>query len=215
MSARSPEAEFEIHQADMKAHGVSTETFRALYRGAPAWEIGRPQTEISRLLDDGAIAGRVLDAGCGTGENALMIASRGHAVLGIDAVPEAIDMARDKAARRGVRVEFRVHDALEMASLRRAFDVVVDSGLFHGLADHQRPAYVAGLAACLESGGVLCLLCFSDLERRPGGPRRVSLNEIRGSFAGGWTIEDIRAARFDASLFPDGARAWRALIRRA
>ena len=48
------------------------------------------------------IAGSVLDAGCGTGETALYLAGRGHAVVGIDFAAAAIARARAKAAARGL-----------------------------------------------------------------------------------------------------------------
>lgn len=47
----------------------------ASYHDGPApWDIGRPQPAIVRLASEGKLAGAVLDAGCGTGENALHVA---------------------------------------------------------------------------------------------------------------------------------------------
>src|SRR3954452_11903125 len=44
----------------------------ASYRNGPApWDIGKPQPAVVRLASLGAFAGAVLDAGCGTGDNAL------------------------------------------------------------------------------------------------------------------------------------------------
>ena len=54
----------------------------------------------------------VLDAGCGTGENALSFASRGHKVTGIDFLEEPIIRARRKASERGLTATFLVMDAL-------------------------------------------------------------------------------------------------------
>src|SRR5271168_1846506 len=79
----------------------------ASYLGGPApWDIGRPQPAIVRLAAEGGFAGAVLDAGCGTGENALYVASLGLAVLGVDVAETALAMARAKAASRGIEVEF-------------------------------------------------------------------------------------------------------------
>src|SRR4051812_10852286 len=58
------------------------------------------------------IAGSVLDAGCGTGENALYFAGRGCTVTGIDFLEEPINRAKRKAAERGLPVTFLVKDAL-------------------------------------------------------------------------------------------------------
>jgi SAM-dependent methyltransferase len=69
--------------------------FEESYRlGSPPWDIGAPQPEIVRLAAEGRIVGDVLDLGCGTGENALHLASLGHRVVGLDGSPTAIEAAR-------------------------------------------------------------------------------------------------------------------------
>jgi len=73
-------------------------SFEGLYTGQPRWEIGRPQ---KALLDvAGQISGVILDSGCGTGENALFFAKRGHKVTGIDFLHEPIAIAKQKATER-------------------------------------------------------------------------------------------------------------------
>lgn len=75
----------------------------ASYHSGPApWDIGRPQPAIVRLAAGGGFAGAVLDAGCGTGENALLVASLGFSVLGVDVAETALAMARAKADDRGI-----------------------------------------------------------------------------------------------------------------
>ncbi len=59
-------------------------TFEESYDGKAPWDIGKPQRAIAAVAD--RVAGRVLDAGCGTGEHALFFAARGHRVTGIDFV---------------------------------------------------------------------------------------------------------------------------------
>ena len=65
----------------------------------PPWDIGRPQPAFVRLADRGLLSGRLLDSGCGTGENVLLAAARGAEAMGVDISPQAIARARDKAAR--------------------------------------------------------------------------------------------------------------------
>jgi len=74
--------------------------FDDAYIGVPPWDIGRPQREVLELADAGTFRSPVLDAGCGTGENALALAARGLEVVGLDASPRAIGKAMDKARER-------------------------------------------------------------------------------------------------------------------
>src|SRR5438132_2819617 len=64
---------------------------------------GQPQPAIVRLASEGGFAGAVLDAGCGTGENALHVASLGLSVLGVDVAETALAIAREKADDRLVQ----------------------------------------------------------------------------------------------------------------
>jgi SAM-dependent methyltransferase len=180
------------------------------------WDIGRPQSAFARLADEGRLSGRVLDAGCGTGENALLAASRGADVTGVDIAPTAIARARAKASGRGLTARFEVADALDLGRLGLTVDTVIDSGVFHVFGDDDRTRYVASLAAVLRPAGTCYLMCFSD--RQPGtwGPRRVRADEVSAAFSDGWVIESINADTFEINPM-DGAtrvQAWLATIRR-
>ena len=156
-------------------------TFENIYAGQPPWDIGRPQKAFLDVAD--RITGTVLDAGCGTGENALFYASRGQKVTGIDFLAEPIIRAKKKAAERGVTATFLVMDALALNDLPEVFDSVIDSGLFHVFNDDNQWRYVEGLATVLKPGGRLFLLCISDDEPGTQGPRRVSRKELHAAFA--------------------------------
>jgi SAM-dependent methyltransferase len=191
----------------------------ASYTGdTPApWDIGRPQPAFVRLADDGRLRGRLLDSGCGTGENALLAASRGADVVGIDVAPTAIARARAKAAERGLTVRFEVADALDLGQLGLAVDTVIDSGVFHVFDDEDRARYVESLAVALRSGGRCYLMCFSDQQPGDWGPRRVRADELRGAFRDGWAVESILADAFEINPIngTTRAQAWLAVIRRS
>jgi 2-polyprenyl-3-methyl-5-hydroxy-6-metoxy-1,4-benzoquinol methylase len=104
------------------------------------WDIGRPQPAFVRLADEGRLTARLLDAGCGTGENALLAASRGADVTGIDVAPTAIARARAKASERGLTARFEVADALDLGRLSLTVDTVIDSGVFHVFGPGTSPA---------------------------------------------------------------------------
>jgi SAM-dependent methyltransferase len=201
------------------SHSVNRDTFVDLYAGKAPWDIGKPQGTFTAVAD--RVTGPVLDAGCGTGELALYLAARGHRVVGIDFVEEAIRRARAKAAERGLAVEFLVKDATALWDWDERFASVIDCGLFHCFSDDDRRHYVRGLAGVLEPGGRLFLMCFSDEEPGSEGPRRVSRQELYDAFADGWHVETIQRSRFELNpefadiKFSDGGpKAWFAFVRR-
>lgn len=189
----------------------------ASYHGDPApWDTGRPQPAIVRLAAGGGFTGAVLDAGCGTGENALQVASLGLPVLGVDVAETALAIARAKAEERGIEIEFVVADALRLERLGRRFDTVLDCGLFHSFDADERPGYAASLATVTEHGGTLYVLCFSD-EGPDTGPHPVGRDELRAAFdtSDGWRVAAIEPDRVQTRFHDDdGAPAWLATISR-
>ncbi len=187
-------------------------SFDSRYSGTPPWDVGHPQTEYVRLEESGEIKGSVLDVGCGTGENALLMAEKGHRVCGIDSSPRAIEKAQAKAKERGVELDFMIWDAFDLEKLDRKFDTVIDSGLFHAFDEEGHPALVKSIRSALKSGGTYFILCFSVKETRERGPRRITEEEIRSDFNVNWNINYIKDARFDSLVHEGGARAWLASI---
>jgi ubiquinone/menaquinone biosynthesis C-methylase UbiE len=174
-----------------------------------------PQPAIVRLASAGGFAGAVLDAGCGTGENALHVASLGLSVLGVDVAETALATAREKADERGLDVEFATADALRLERLGRRFDTVFDCGLFHSFDADERPTYVASLASVTELGGTLHVLCFSD-QGSDLGPHPVSSDELRVAFGPGtsWSVAAIAPERVETRFHDHGAPAWLATMER-
>ncbi|ALV33081.1 class I SAM-dependent methyltransferase [Streptomyces sp. CdTB01] len=180
-----------------------------LYATPPPWDIGRPQPAFLALADAGAIRGRVLDAGCGTGEHVLMCAGLGLEAIGVDLASRALRAAEQKARERGRTARFLHWDALKLADLGETFDTVLDCGLFHIFDGDDREAYVDGLRAAIRSGGRCFMLCFSD--RQPGEWGRVhklTRGAIEAAFAEGWRIDSIEPSTIDITIDPDGIRAW-------
>ncbi len=182
-----------------------------MYRETPPWDIGRPQPVFVNLFRDGEIKpGRVLDVGCGTGENAMFLAENGCSVAGVDIAHRAIEIAREKAAKRHLHVDFSVCDVLTLGSCFREgeFDTVIDSGLFHALTDEERPVYVKQVYRVLKDGGKYFMMCFSDKEPGEWGPRRVSKEEIIGSFVPLFRINYIKDSAFESLIHEGGAKAY-------
>jgi SAM-dependent methyltransferase len=192
------------------------EDFDGRYASTPAWDIDRPQPALAAVATSGEVRGRVLDAGCGTGEHALMAARLGLVVVGVDTARAAIERAELKAAERGCTARFVIGDALDLAFLGQLgpFDTVLDSGLFHIFEDGDRRRYVDNLAVVMPPGGRYFMLCFSRLVPGDWGPRRVSEEEIRDSFRDGWRVDAVEATRMVLTTHPDGVCAWMASITR-
>ena len=157
----------------------------------------------------------MLDAGCGTGENALHIASLGLSVLGVDVAQTALAIAREKAAGRGIEVEFAAADAFQLQRLGRMFQTVLDSGLFHTFEGDERTHYVASLASVTEHTGTVYVLCFSD-NGPDTGPHPVKQEELRTAFnpGSGWNVVAIEPDRIETRFHAGGAPAWFATIKR-
>ena len=195
---------------------LADQPWDASYReGPPPWDIGRPQPAVVRLAAEGKFRGPVLDAGCGSGENALYIASLGVSVLGVDVAVTALAIAKAKAEDRKISAEFAHADAFQLERLARTFQTVLDCGLFHTFDADERRDYVASLASATEHDGTLYLLCFSD-EGPDIGPHPVSQKELRAAFdrSAGWHVASIEPERAQTRIHGDGASIWLATIQR-
>lgn len=108
----------------------------------PPWSIGEPQPEIAALIEAGKFHGDVLDAGCGEAAVSLYLAERGFTTVGLDQSPTAIELAREKAARRGLTsASFDVADISAFTGYDGRFGTIVDSTLFHSMPVELRDGY--------------------------------------------------------------------------
>ena len=205
----------------------STTPWDSVYRSRSApWLIDQPQPAIIALDRDGWIRGSVLDVGCGAGEHTIHLAARGHAVLGVDFSPAAVDVARANAAARGVPARFEVADALALGD-RPHVDTIVDSALFHIFGAAERARYVRSLSGVCRPGGRVFVLALAVSDTEPGFGPRIRDTVIRDAFVGDWTLEELSASRYRVLVDADNAArtglpagqladlpAWLARIRR-
>ena len=114
---------------------------------------------------------RVLDVGCGTGSLAVQI-KRLHPevdVVGLDPDPAALSLAKRKANRAGLSVEFDRGFSDHMSYPDASFDCVFSSFMFHHLKANERSATLREICRVLKSGGSLHLLDFTPRESAPPG----------------------------------------------
>ena len=201
---------------DLNSSVPAGEFFERYAKGDLPWQIDRPQPEVLKMIEEGKFESPVLDIGCGAGDNAIELARRGYRVLGMDLVPEALRMARQKAEKAGLAQppEFILGDATRLAESGVEAETILDCALFHIFEDEERPAYVRGLETVLSPGGRLHILSFSELETREPGPRRLTLESIVEAFGHGWELEEAVRSRYWDRTRADGAHAWRVTFRR-
>ena len=185
---------------------MATNFWEGEYNKTPPWEVGHPQSAFVELFSSNElVVGKLLDIGCGTGENAIFLAQNGFSVVGIDLVPAAIEKAKQKANKLGLRIDFSVGDALHLRFPPDEFDSVIDSGLFHIFDDKRRLAYIDQIAKVLRPDGGYFMLCFSEKEPTDwGGPRRVSKEEIEEALALNFEVSFIHDSILESNIHEAG-----------
>ncbi len=180
------------------------------YKTRPPWDIGRPQPAFVELVQAGELnKGRVLDVGCGTGENALYLAEETFSVIGVDLSTRAIDAAKVKAIERKLKADFRTGNAISLDFKNGYFDNAIDSGLFHTFNDNDRVGFAHEIARVLKTSGRYFMLCFSDKEPTNwDGPRRVTREEIEATFSPLFNINYIKDTYFATRIHNNGGKAY-------
>jgi len=164
--------------------------------------------------------GRVLEIGCGTGTNALWLASQGFEVLALDLAPLAVERARAKAAAAprdaAESCSFEVHDFLNGEPPPGSFQLVFDRGCFHVFDDSKdQLTFAARVGKLLANGGHwLSLLGSTEGPAREMGPPRRSAREILQAIEPAVELVQLRAMDFDGPPGAPPPKAWFCLSRR-
>jgi SAM-dependent methyltransferase len=115
-----------------------------------------------RCIDELPISGDVLELACGTGHWTPLLAARARSVTAVDAAPEMLALARQRA--RGLPVEFIQADMFAWQPPRR-----YDTVFFAFWLTHVPPARFAAfwsmVGMALAPGGRVCVVDDSDRER--------------------------------------------------
>ncbi len=194
------------------------ERWEGMYRGgrkAP-WDIGRASAELKQAVENGTMRPcRVVELGCGTGNDAIYLAGRGFDVTAIDIARSALSQAEKKAKDAGVRVRWVHADVLDPPKLE-PFDLIYDRGCYHALRRQNAAGYVATLRRLSHPGTQVLILAGNANEPLPhSGPPRVREADIRADFGPSFEFQWLRETRFDTTE-PNGkgALAWSILLRR-
>lgn len=149
---------------------------------------------VARAEEGGPPHGRALDIGTGGGVWGVRLAERGWEVTAVDIVERALRRARKRAQEAGIEIEVVRGDvtALREAGVGSGFQLLLDTGTFHGLSAPQRAAMGREVSAVAAADASLILDCFAPRRRGPL-PRGASRAEVEEAFPG-WEITDVEVA---------------------
>lgn len=136
------------------------------YEWDPEGEKTGPVKALVELVEKGLVKpkmGDVLDVGCGVGRNSLWLAEKGFRVYGIDIDEEQIEEAKRRAKNRGLKIDFRVANALNLPFKDESIGFVIDWGCWHSLPKKAVTSgkYPREIARVLKEGGLFLLFHFS------------------------------------------------------
>ncbi len=99
-----------------------------------------------------------LEFGCGSGPASCFLAARGLQVRGIDVAPTALEMARENAAQRGLRIRFDAADICQLAEEPERYDLIIDGHCLHCIvSEDHRLAALTAIHRLLKPDGLLLI----------------------------------------------------------
>lgn len=178
------------------------------------WNIEKPPRALVELIEGGKVQPcKALDLGCGIGNHALYLATKGFDVTGVDISPTAIEVAKENSSKRRVRCHFIVADILgDMKEIKGTFDFAYDWELLHHIFPEQREKYVRNVFGKLNPNGRYLSLCFSEQDPQFGGAgkyRKTSLgtvlyfsseDELTALFEPYFHIDELRTIQISGKL---------------
>jgi SAM-dependent methyltransferase len=187
------------------------------------WNVEDPPALLVDLVASGALAPcDIVDLGCGAGNCAVWLASKGFRATGVDISPKAIELAEDLARRKGVECRFMAADLLgDVSPLHGSFDFAYDWEVLHHIFPGDREAFVLNVHRLLRSGGGYLSVCFSEEDGAFGGGEKIrrtsigttlyfsSEDELRRLFEPLFHVRDLRTLEIHGKRGPHLAIAAR------
>lgn len=170
----------------------------ATYEGARNWEaiadgwaewVGTNQARVhvldaAHLAPAGTVDGlHVLDAGCGEGRFARMLAERGAIVTGIDFSKRMIALAKEKEADEPLGIDYQHADMCDLSRFPPGtFDTAIAYLSIVDVADYERA--IAEIARALKPGGAFHFsivhpcFCPPDSRWKPRKPDMIPIRDV-------------------------------------
>ena len=183
---KAVEDDEDLTKMSLESLGYRRNYAKACSAEALPWYRDEPTTFLSEIIVERGAPGRALDIGCGSGVDSVFLAQNGWDVTSLDFMPDALQMASERARNAGVEISTIEADALKWDAPADSFDLIVDIGCLHSKTGRARRMYRDKVISMLKKGGVYLLW---HLERRhlfdwrPRGPRRRSRTQIQKLFA--------------------------------
>ncbi|MFC1542058.1 class I SAM-dependent methyltransferase [Candidatus Latescibacterota bacterium] len=184
--------------------------------GQTTWDISKHDFNLETVVTYTPIKNcKVLEIGCGTGDNSIWLAQHRFQVTGVDIAEPAIQKAIEKSSASDVSCTFIVRDFMENMVEGAPFDFVFDRGCFHSFDSvEDRSHYTLNVAAHLTGEGLwLTIAGSADDPPRDIGPPRRSAQDIILAVEPHFKILSLYTSHFESNR-PIPARAWVCLMRK-
>jgi SAM-dependent methyltransferase len=169
------------------------------------WNLEEPPEPLVELVESERLRPcEAVDLGCGAGNYAVWLGSKGFQITGIDISPKAIELARQLASKKGVDCRFIVEDLTgDLRQLDHSFDFAYDWEVLHHVFPEKREDYVRNIRRMLRPGGKYLSVCFSEEDLDFGGEGKYrktplgttlyfsSEEELRGLFEPVFDIHEL------------------------
>jgi SAM-dependent methyltransferase len=191
--------------------------YRERYKsGDTPWDTGQPDFNLIETVTENNIPScKVLDVGCGTGDNSIWLAQNRFQVVGTDVSDIAIEKAKEKASKANVKCDFILVDFLRNKIEGAPFGFIFDRGCFHSFSsEDDRRRFAKNAAIHLEKAGLwLTIVGNADEDRQGPGPPQRTAKDIVLAVEPYFEILSLQSSYF-GSNHPNPPRAWRCLMRK-
>lgn len=159
------------NRPDPERQAQMDEIYLTLSPDAIPWNTETPPQVLTELVESKKIKpGKAVDLGCGAGNYAIYLASRGFDVTGIDISPAAIKLAQENAEKKKIKARFQVADLSgDLSCFNIGFDFAFEWNVLHHIFPEQREVYAKKIAGLLKKGGIYLSVCFHEQDPQFGG----------------------------------------------
>ncbi|MBW2616649.1 MAG: class I SAM-dependent methyltransferase [Deltaproteobacteria bacterium] len=191
--------------------------YRKRYKsGNTPWDAGQPDFNLIEIVTKNPILScKVLDVGCGTGDNSIWLAQNRFQVIGTDISDIAIEKAKEKASKANVKCDFILVEFLKNKIEGAPFGFVFDRSCFHSFSsEDDRRRFAQNVANHLEKAGLwLTIVGNADEDRQGPGPPQRTAADIVLAVEPYFEVLSLQSSHFGSNR-PNPPKAWRCLMQK-